>query len=262
MRWLALLLALVPSVEQIRTRGRLIVSVKNEGVPQAALHHDPAHFQKRRFELELARAIAARVVGSADKLELRLLPRRERVPALVAGKVDLVISMIRVQPTEGVAFSIPYFTGGLVMLVRKDGGISKIAELGGGRAGIVRAHANDPTAEAQRILGERKLTVAIDQFDRIEDAARALRDGRIRAILGQMANLDGWARTHADVRIATEKLSQEKFAVAVRKGDDDLRALVDEVIRRLAQSGELARMARKWQLLPDAVDRKNDRPSD
>lgn len=262
MHWLALLLALVPSVEQIRARGRLIVSVKNEGVPQPALHRDPAHFQKRGFELELARAIAARVVGSADKLELRLLPRRERVPALLAGKVDLVISMIRVQPTEGVAFSIPYFSGGLVMLVRKEGGISKIAELGGGHAGIVRAHANDPTAEVQRILGERKVTVAIDYFDRIDDAARALKGGKIRAIIGHDANLAAWAREHADVRIATEKLSHDEFAVAVRAGDDDLRALVDEVIRKLEKSGELARMARKWQLLPDAVERKNDRPAD
>jgi len=262
MFWLALLVAFSPSVEQIRTRGRLIVSVKNEGVPQPALHHDPAHFQKRGFEIELARAIAARVVGSADKLELRLLPRRERLPALSAGKVDLVISMIRVQPTPGVAFSMPYFSGGLVMLVRKDGRISKIVQLDGGHAGIVRAHANDPTAETQRILGERKLDVAIDHFDRIEDAARALREGRIRAIIGQSANLDAWARAHADVRIAAETLSHEEFAVAVRKGDDDLRALVDEVIRKLSQSGELARMARKWRLLPDAVDRKNDRPSD
>jgi putative glutamine transport system substrate-binding protein len=262
MRWLALWLALVPTLEQIRARGRLIVSVKNEGVPQPALHRDPAHFQKRGFEIELARAIAARVVGSADKLELRLLPRRERLPALVAGKVDLVISMIRVQPTPDVAFSVPYFSGGLAMLVRKNGGISKVAGLEGGRAGIVRAHANDPTVEVRRILGERKLDVAIDHFDRIDDAARALHDGKIRAILGQTANLDGWARAHADVRIAGEKLSHDEFAVALRKGDDDLRALVDEVIRKLAQSGELSRMAKKWQLFPDAVDRKDDRPSD
>ena len=249
MLWLVLLLAFAPTtLEQIRTRGKLVVSVKNEGVPQPQLHHDPAHFQKRGFELELARAIAARVAGSPDKLELRLMPRRERLPALLAGKVDLVISMIRVQPADGIAYSIPYFSGGLAMLVARDGKIAKVADLGGGRIGIVRAKANDPTADVEQILAERKLSCTIDQFDRFDDAARALKSGKIRAIVGQAANLDGWAHTHADVRIAAEKLRQDAFAVALRKGDDDLRALVDDVIRKLDQSGELARMAKKWQL--------------
>jgi ABC-type amino acid transport substrate-binding protein len=247
--WLALLLAVTPTtLEQIRARGKLVVSVKNEGVPQPQLHHDPAHFQKRGFELELARAIAARVVGSPDKLELRLLPRRERLPALAAGKVDLVISMIRVQPAPDIAYSIPYFSGGLVMLVAKPGKIAKVADLAGGHIGIVNAHANDPTADVTQILAERKLECTIDHFDRVEDAARALAGGKIRAIVGQAANLEAWARAHADTRIAEEPLRHDDFAVALRKGDDDLRALVDEVIRKLGKSGELARMARKWQL--------------
>ena len=246
--WLCLLLLAPSAVQQIRARGRLIVSVKNEGVPQPALHRDPAHFQKRGFELELARAIAASIVGSPEKLELRLLPRRDRLPALVAGKVDMVISMIRRDSSPDVAFSVPYFTGGLVMAVRRDGGCASVAELEGGHVGIVQAHANDPTAEVRAILDQRKLSVTIEHFDRIDDAARALQKGRIRAIVGQKANLEAWLRDHAEVVIAAEKIRHDEFAVALRKGDDELRALVDGAIRKLEKSGELERMTKKWRL--------------
>jgi len=249
---LVLWTALAPSstLEQIRARGRLIVSVKNEGVPQPALHRDPAHFQKRGFELELARAIASRVLGAPDRLELRQMPRRERLESLVSGKVDLVISMIAITPesSQQVSFSVPYFSGGLALMVTKDSKLQAVEELRGGRAGIVRAHANDPTAEARRIFDQRKLGVTLEGFDRIEDASAALRAGRLRAVVGQLANLDGWVQAHPDLRLANEMLSHQEFGVAVRKGDDDLRALVDEVIRGLARRGELQRMARKWQL--------------
>jgi putative glutamine transport system substrate-binding protein len=247
--FLLLWLALSPSrLEQIHARGRLIVSVKNEGVPQPELHKDPAHFQKRGFELELARAIAARVAGAPDRLELRLMPRRERLPALVAGKVDLVISMIPVGTVPDVEFSIPYFAGGLALMVARDSPIHRVSDLVGTHVGIVRAHANDPTAEVRRIFAERKIAVSVEFFDRVDDAAEALAARKIAAVAGQLANLDGWTRTHRQTRLADEMLSHQEFAVAVHKGEEDLRSLVDEVIRGLAKKGELERMARRWQL--------------
>jgi len=80
----------------IRTRGRLVVSVKNDANHP---HKDPAHFDKRGFEVELAHALAAKVVGDASKLELRMLARPVRLPMLAAGNVDLVVSMIPVTPS-------------------------------------------------------------------------------------------------------------------------------------------------------------------
>ena len=70
---------------EIRARGRLIVSVKNDAKHP---HKDPAHFDKRGFEVELAHALAAKILGDASKLELRMLARPVRLPMLATGGVD------------------------------------------------------------------------------------------------------------------------------------------------------------------------------
>src|SRR3954470_4775883 len=80
-------------LDEIRARGRLIVSVKNDAQRP---HKDPAHFQKRGFEVELAGLLAKKIFGDASKLELRILARPVRIPMLVSGAVDLVLSMIPV----------------------------------------------------------------------------------------------------------------------------------------------------------------------
>jgi aspartate/glutamate/glutamine transport system substrate-binding protein len=71
---------------EIRARGTLVVSVKNDAKHP---HKDPAHFDKRGFEVELVHALAARIVGNGDKVELRMLSRRLRLPMLASGVVDL-----------------------------------------------------------------------------------------------------------------------------------------------------------------------------
>src|SRR5437764_12403851 len=47
-------------LDAIRARGKLIVSVKNDA---QRTHKDPAHQQKRGFEVELARALARHILG-------------------------------------------------------------------------------------------------------------------------------------------------------------------------------------------------------
>ena len=105
----------------IRARGTLIVSVKNDA--QHA-HKDPAHFDKRGFEVELVHLFAKKIVGDASKVDLRILSRPVRLPMLVAGSVDLVVSMIPVTPENStqVDFSHPYFAQGLSLLVRAGKG--------------------------------------------------------------------------------------------------------------------------------------------
>ena len=77
-----------PALDRIAARGYAVVSVKNEGRRRQDAHKDPAHFQKRDFEVALAREIAAALPGDPKKLELRMMRRPERLPAVAEGRVD------------------------------------------------------------------------------------------------------------------------------------------------------------------------------
>src|SRR5580693_9060957 len=78
-------------LSQIRQRNRLVVSLKKSGDVDPRRHQDPLHFQKRSFELELTTALARRLLGEGHRPEIVELRGTERLTALTAGQVDLVI---------------------------------------------------------------------------------------------------------------------------------------------------------------------------
>jgi putative glutamine transport system substrate-binding protein len=236
-------------LEQIRARGRLVVSVKNQGPASPSLHKDPAHFQKRGLELDLARAIARRVLGDANKLELRLMPKPTRVAALLADQVDLVISMLAVSDQwPGIVFSTPYFTGGLALLVPARSAVQKVEDLDGKVVAIVAQNANDKKAEMQAISSAKQIHLALTRYPSFAAAAAALREGRAQALVSLDANIDRFVAGNPDLRRTGELITHERYAVAVKRGNDDLLGAVNDTLDELRRSGELARLTAKWQL--------------
>src|SRR5262245_49588698 len=174
---LALTCAAPPSrLDAIHARGKLIVAVKNEGAKVAAAHKDPAHFQKRNFELKLAERIAKDLLGDEKKLELVILPRKDRLSAVAKGDVDLVISMIQVNEanTSVVDFSVPYYESGFAVLVNAASPIKTLAELEGKKIAVPTQNANDPRARLTELFAARKQNVALQSVATFKLAGEAL----------------------------------------------------------------------------------------
>ena len=230
----------------IRARGRLVVSVKNDANHP---HKDPAHFDKRGFEVELAHTLAAKLVGDASKLELRILSRPVRLPMLAAGNVDLVVSMIPVTPENAalVDFSHPYFASGLSLLVR---GAAKptLASLDGKTVAFRKQSFNNYGGELERVARERNLKIAVRYYPTAEKAAEAVARGEAAAMGGNFVDLAAFAKEHAGFTVDASLLEERTVAVAVKRGEPSLLAAVNATIDELRRSGELARLTGKWHL--------------
>lgn len=83
----------------IRARGRLIVSVKNQGANAQSAHNDPAHFEKRGMELELAHALAARLLADPQKIELKMCVSRNGCRPSPTARSILVSRCCALPPT-------------------------------------------------------------------------------------------------------------------------------------------------------------------
>jgi putative glutamine transport system substrate-binding protein len=234
-------------LDEIRARGRLIVSVKNDA---ARPHKDPAHAQKRGFELELVRALARRLVGDERKVELRVLARPARLPMLGAGGVDLVVSMIPVNATTAAQFALshPYFVGGVSLMAKKDAPYTGLDGLASQTVALLKQGFNDYGVELQRIAAHRRIPLTTRYFPTFDDAAGAVIAGEAAAMVSNLVDLDAYLRTHDGFRLVGEPLEPRPCAVAMQKGDAELLGAVNETIDRLKQSGELKRMAERWQL--------------
>jgi putative glutamine transport system substrate-binding protein len=231
----------------IRARGRLVVSVKNDAKHP---HKDPAHFDKRGFEIDLVHALAKKIVGDADKVELRMLSRPVRLPMVVAGSVDLVVSMIPVTPDNAtqVDFSHPYFASGLSLLVRAGQPPMTLQQLAGKTVAFRKQSFNDHGAELTRLAAARGLTITVRYFPSTAAAAQAVAAGEVAAMGGNFVDLEAWRKEHAGFTVDAALLEERMVAVAVKKGEPALLRVVDEAIDELRRSGALERMTEKWHL--------------
>ncbi|HEY1584441.1 MAG TPA: transporter substrate-binding domain-containing protein [Polyangia bacterium] len=232
---------------EIRARGKLIVSVKNDA--QHA-HKDPAHFDKRGFEVELVHLLAKKIVGDASKVELRILSRPVRLPMLVAGSVDLVVSMIPVTPENSaqVDFSHPYFAQGLSLLVRAGTPPLTLPSLDGKTIAFRKQSFNDHGGELVRLAAARGVKVTVRWFPSTAAAADAVAKGDVAAMGGNFVDLVAYRREHAGFSVDAALLDERMVAVAVKKGEPELLRVVDEAIDELRRSGELKRLTGKWHL--------------
>jgi aspartate/glutamate/glutamine transport system substrate-binding protein len=234
-------------LDEIRARGKLIVSVKNDAQKP---HKDPAHFQKRGFEIELTRIFARRILGDESKVELRILARPVRIPMLVTGAVDLVLSMIPVtaENSRQCDFSHPYFSSGLSLLLRGDAKLPSLSELSGKVIAFRKQSFNDYGAELSRIAAEHQVKLEVRYYPTFDAAVNAVKNGEALAMGGNFVDLDAYRQQHGGFQVNAELLEERRVAVAVRKGDGDLLSLVNQILDELKKSGELKRMTEKWHL--------------
>lgn len=237
-------------LEEIRARDVLRVSVKNEGAVTRTEHNDPAHFQKRNFEIELAGLIAKRILGDEKKLDLQVFKRRYRLPAVADGTVDIGISMFRVDEENRalVDFSMPYFSGGLAVLQKSGTPIRTLADLDGKTIVAMEEKSHDPGGELQALAAARGAKVHIEHVARFDDGIGMLESGEAAGMVAMHANLDAYIADGHPEYSRSPLLSHEEYAVAVRKGENGLLAVVNEVIAGLTNSGQLAAMRAKYRL--------------
>jgi len=102
-------------LSQIRARGELIVGTAASMPP---LNMTTKTGEIIGFEIDLARAIAE---GMKVKLRLATMPFADLLPALQAGRVDMILSGVTITPERNmtVAFVGPYFVSGKSFLAKE-----------------------------------------------------------------------------------------------------------------------------------------------
>lgn len=237
----------VAKLEEIRARGKLIISVKNNA---PKVHKDPAHDQKRGFEIELTKVIARRVVGNEAGVELRTVPGPARLAQLANGDVDLVVSMIPMtdENARQADFSRPYFASGISLLLRDDAPSLDVTSLEGKTIAFRTQALNTFGKELERIAAERGFAVTVRYYATFQEAVAALARGEASAMGGNYVDLEHYAKAHPGFRVNTSMLEERLIGVAVKKGEADLLRVVNEAIDDLRTSGELKRMTERWHL--------------
>ena len=195
------------------------------------------------YDVDLARAIAARwgVEVSFEGIGFDGL-----VAALWAHKADSVISALPVDPrlTRDVAYSIPYFEAGLLLVVAE--GTTDIAspdDLAGRRLAVEWGSEGDVQG---RELRRRLEGLTLLPFPLPQDALAAVVAGEADAALTDAISLRQFQREHGGLRAVGPPVVSVPYVVAMPRQAPKLLAAVNEALAALQEEGTLARLEEKW----------------
>lgn len=193
------------------------------------------------------------------------------IQGLVDGKYNGVIDAVTItdKRKEVVDFSLPYTTGGSTFAVTKDSGVT----LPGTGSGIdlsdttstAAAVADLAKALSGKTVGVQVATiqssfltqyladkgVTIRTYQNGPDVYQDLMNGRIDAAMSSVTNIASFLQKHKDDAMATGPsfkggVMGSGAAVAVRKGDTELKPVIDKALKSMAEDGTLSAMSKKW----------------
>ena len=224
-------LAPSPTLDAIKSRGHVECGV-HLGLPGFSFANDKGEWSG--LDVDYCRALAAAILGDANKVKFTPTSVQQRWPVLQSGQVDLLsrnttITFSR-NATLGINFQGINFYEGQTFIVRK-GAAKAPQDLDG--ASICVAAGSTEEKTAADFFRERNLKVTITNFQKNDDAIAAYDAGRcdaytagIGALAGQRIKL----KQPDQNEIMTEIISNDPQGPVTRQGDERFQLVVRWVL--------------------------------
>jgi polar amino acid transport system substrate-binding protein len=167
------------------------------------------------------------------------------IPSLKSDKIDLIISSLTRtnERAETIDFSDPYVTNGLCMLVRKDSTIRNADDLPESNAKIAVKLGTTGHSWALAKLEGVELVV----LDEAGTCALEVAQGKADAfIYDQISIYQLWKRHEDKTRAILQPIREEKWAIGLRKGDDELREQVNAWLKGYREAGKFDELADRY----------------
>ena len=164
--------------------------------------------------------------------------------SLISGKVDLLISALRVEPArrDEVRYTQAYYDNGLV-LVSEPGAALELDALAGARIAYEYASSADSQIRAWERQGTR---VDKRPYELPAQALDALRYGQAEGALVDATTFRLYAKSQGEWRANTEPVRHDPYAIAARLDRSEAWKLAESALSALKASGELARIVEAW----------------
>lgn len=190
------------------------------------------------FDIDLARNIA---LDQNKTLRVEEMAFDGLLLALQSGRVDLVIAGMTKTPerAENVNFSVPYYKAAQMIIVPKDSEIKNEADLVGKKIGVQLGTTGDDLAH--KIAGAK-----VVQFPQTANVMQELNAGRIEAAIMDNGPALQYLANNPKLKMLSEALTSEEYAIAVRKGNDELLRQVNQSIRKMRADGRYDGLVQKY----------------
>lgn len=224
------------SLDEIKERGYLIVGVKYDAKPFGFVENG----EIKGYDIDIAKNIAKNIFDDENKIEFIEVNSENRISKLMNGEIDMIIAtMTDTQDRRVIVdFSESYYVSGQAVLCKKPSDVSSVADLKNHNVVVVIGTTAEKTL--RKFYTKSNVIRALDYkeaFDTIDENTCLISDDVL---------LKGFMINNKDYQMFSKKLSEEPYAVALRKDEEELKQIVNNSIKSLKQSGEIDKIKNKW----------------
>lgn len=229
------------SVNAIKKRGTIKIGVKYDAPPFGSLN--PQTNQVTGFDVDVARAIAKKILGSPDKVELVQVKSDNRIPLVQNGDIDAFVATATITPArmKTIDFSNVYYRAGQSLLVKKGSPVKSYKDLDGKT--VCSVQGSTPEQTIRRLVPKANVVT----FETYPECLTALRGGRIDAVTTDNVILGGYeAQDPASLELVGGLFTFEPYGIGIRKGNTSLAKAINDTLADLKKSGEYAKLHQQW----------------
>lgn len=228
-------------LDEIKSRGKLVVGVKYD--TKLFGLKNPTNDQVEGFDVDIAKALAKEIVGDENKIELKEVTSKTRIPMLNNKEIDMIVATMTVteERKKEVEFSDIYFKAGQSLLVKKGSPIKSIDDIKKGTKVLAVKGSTSVTNIKQKAPDATVL-----EFDNYQDAFSALKAGQGDTLTTDNAILYGMVAQDANFQVVGEPFTDEPYGIAMKKGETALVDAVNAGLKKLHDSGEYDKIYEKW----------------
>ena len=190
------------------------------------------------IDIEIAQAIAEDL---GKELVIEDMAFESIIPAVQSGKADIGLAGMTIDEDrlKNVDFSDTYTTATQVIIVKKGSDITTADGLEGKIIGVQLGTTGDMFA------GDVK-DATVERYNKGFEAVQALSQGKIDAVIIDNEPAKVFVSQSDDIEILEEEFAVEDYAIAIKKGNEELQKQINESLDKLKESGDLQKIIDKY----------------
>lgn len=184
------------------------------------------------IDADIAAAIAS---DNGFKLKAENMAFDSLLTALASGKLDFVAAGLTVneERKQNVDFSIPYFNASQVIIVAPGSKVKAATDLATARVGVQQGTTGD------QFVADTYKDARLDRYSKGFEAVQALLQGKLDAVVIDSYPAKAFVAQNPGLSILDELLTREEYAIAVKKGNEELLGKINATLAMLMGSGKM-----------------------
>ena len=190
------------------------------------------------IDVEIGEAIAK---SMGMELKVEDMAFDSIIVAVDAGKADVGLAGLTVTEDRlmNVNFSDPYTTATQAVIVKDDSPITSPNDLEGKKIGVQLGTTGDQYA------GDIK-DATVERYNKGFEAVQAMTQGKIDAVIIDREPAKVFVEQNEGIKMLDEAYTEEEYAIAIKKDNEELLKKVNTALAELKSSGELQKILDKY----------------